>query len=95
MRRARPLGSIVRVAESAAALEQTGERHVFLEAVLYPYRSLSRRGFVMLMAALAGASLAAGVTCIAVGAWPIFGFFGLDVARLSRISRELSQCGAA
>ena len=60
--------------------QQNGERHVFLEAVLYPYRSLSRRGFVTLMAALGGASLAAGVTCITVGAWPIFGFFGLDVA---------------
>jgi uncharacterized membrane protein len=63
-----------------AESEQHGERHVFLEAVLYPYRSLSRRGFVTLMAALVAASVVVGVTCIMVGAWPIFGFFGLDVA---------------
>jgi len=63
-----------------AESEQSGERHVFLEAVLHPYRSLPRRGFIVLMAALAGASLVAGVICITVGAWPIFGFFGLDVA---------------
>ena len=32
------------------------------------------------MLVLAGVSFAAGLFCIAVGAWPIFGFFGLDVA---------------
>ena len=63
-----------------AEINSSGERQIFLEAVLYPYRSLSRRGFILFMAALAAASLIAGVTCLAVGAWPIFGFFGLDVA---------------
>jgi uncharacterized membrane protein len=63
-----------------AEIGQTHERRVFLETVLYPYRSLSRRGFVVLMAGLASLSLLCGVICITVGAWPIFGFFGLDVA---------------
>ncbi|HUK60828.1 MAG TPA: DUF2244 domain-containing protein [Stellaceae bacterium] len=53
--------------------------HVFLDAVLYPYRSLKPKGFVILMLALAGLSLLAGTICILVGAWPVFGFFGLDV----------------
>jgi len=53
--------------------------HVFLDTVLHPYRSLKPRAFVILMLALAALSLVAGTICILVGAWPIFGFFGLDV----------------
>jgi uncharacterized membrane protein len=60
--------------------DPTAERHVFLDSVLNPYRSLPRRYFVMIMAVLVALSLFAGITCILVGAWPIFGFFGLDVA---------------
>jgi len=63
-----------------AEIESSGERHIFLDSVLHPYRSLPRRGFILFMAALAAASLIAGVICLAAGAWPIFGFFGLDVA---------------
>ena len=48
-------------------------------ADLYPHRSLSARGFVFLMAALGGVSFVAGVVFAYVGAWPVFGFFGLDV----------------
>jgi uncharacterized membrane protein len=53
---------------------------VFLDAVLVPHRSLPASGFVILMLALGGASLVAGIICVLIGAWPIFGFFGLDVA---------------
>jgi uncharacterized membrane protein len=49
-------------------------------AVLTPYRSLGPRGFVMLMAALAGISFATGMAFLLMGAWPVMGFFGLDVA---------------
>ena len=52
---------------------------VFLDTVLHPYRSLAPRHFAILMLGLATLSLIAGTTCILVGAWPIFGFFGLDV----------------
>jgi uncharacterized membrane protein len=48
-------------------------------AVLTPHRSLSRNGFVIVMAVLALASFAAGVAFLLMGAWPVFGFFGLDV----------------
>jgi len=56
------------------------ERQVFLDAVLHPYRSLPLRGFAIVMGLLAGASAIAGVSCVLAGAWPVFGFFGLDVA---------------
>lgn len=49
------------------------------DALLEPHRSLSQRGFVLLMVALAAVSFAAGMVFLLLGAWPIFGFFGLDV----------------
>jgi len=49
------------------------------DAVLRPHRSLGPRGFVILMAAVGGIGFAAGCLFMAMGAWPVFGFFGLDV----------------
>ena len=48
-------------------------------ARLTPHRSLNRTGFLVLMAILAAVSFAAGVAFLLMGAWPVFGFFGLDV----------------
>jgi uncharacterized membrane protein len=53
---------------------------VFLDAVLTPHRSLSPRGFAILMATLGGVSFVAGTVFWLIGAWPVIGFFGLDVA---------------
>ncbi len=49
------------------------------EALLTPYRSLGRTGFHILMAALIGCWLFVVFLFWSVGAWPIIGFFGLDV----------------
>ena len=51
-------------------------------AVLTPHRSLSRVGFLVLMAPIGGVSFVAGVVFLLMGAWPVFGFFGLDVLLL-------------
>jgi uncharacterized membrane protein len=48
-------------------------------ARLTPHRSLSRAGFVLVMAVLSAISFAAGTVFLLMGAWPVFGFFGLDV----------------
>ena len=48
-------------------------------AVLTPHRSLSRGGFIVLMLVLGGISLATGIVFLLAGAWPVFGFCGLDV----------------
>src|SRR5688572_18843827 len=48
-------------------------------ATLWPYRSLSRRGFNILMAIAGIVSFVFGVVFTSLGAWPVFGFFGLDV----------------
>src|SRR6266581_5252469 len=48
-------------------------------ALLTPHRSLNRTGFLVLMAFLCAVSFVAGVAFLLMGAWPVFGFFGLDV----------------
>lgn len=48
-------------------------------ALLTPNQSLSRNGFVAIMAFVGAISFAAGIAFLLMGAWPVFGFFGLDV----------------
>ena len=48
-------------------------------ALLTPHRSLNRTGFLVLMVLLGAVSFAAGMVFLMMGAWPVFGFFGLDV----------------
>jgi uncharacterized membrane protein len=55
---------------------------VFFERVLWPHRSLPPRGFRLLMLGLGVLSLIVGIIFVAAGAWPVCGFFGLDVALL-------------
>jgi uncharacterized membrane protein len=52
----------------------------FFERVLLPHRSLSIRGFHLLIGVLLLISLAVGIGFVSIGAWPVIGFFGLDVA---------------
>lgn len=67
--------------DSGAHLPQTTpEPPILFDAVLHPHRSLSPRGFTILMSLLGLLSFAAGCSFIALGAWPVFGFLGLDVA---------------
>src|ERR1035438_3946532 len=48
-------------------------------ALLTPHRSLNRTGFLVLMGFVGVVSFAAGLAFLLMGAWPVFGFFGLDV----------------
>src|ERR1700748_2363018 len=48
-------------------------------ALLTTHRSLNRTGFLVLMTFLSAVSFIAGVAFLLMGAWPVFGFFGLDV----------------
>ena len=49
-------------------------------AILTPHRSLSPKGFVILMSVIAGFNFIGGLFFYAIGAWPVVGFMGLDVA---------------
>jgi uncharacterized membrane protein len=61
------------------ASDRSPPPNVWFDAVLTPHRSLPPAGFGILMAALAVLSFIAGMTFVLQGAWPVFGFFGLDV----------------
>ncbi|MBZ9935827.1 DUF2244 domain-containing protein [Mesorhizobium sp. BR1-1-16] len=52
---------------------------IVFEAELKPYRSLSPRGFALLLMFVAGTCFASGLLFWSLGAWPIAGFFGLDI----------------
>ena len=68
--------------------------------VLRPYRSLSPRGFGILMGAIGACTFAIGLSFWLLGAWPVVGFCGLDLLliqlafhlnyRAARASEEIS-----
>jgi len=51
-------------------------------AVITPHRSLNRVGFWILIGTYGVVSFAAGLAFLLMGAWPVFGFLGLDVLLL-------------
>ena len=55
------------------------DQPTLFSARLTPHRSLSRTGFIVLMTFVSVVSFAAGTAFWLMGAWPVFGFFGLDV----------------
>ena len=56
-----------------------GRAYLF-DAILQPHTSLDPRGFMLLMTALVVVSFVAGMAFLLMGAWPVFGFLGIDVA---------------
>jgi uncharacterized membrane protein len=48
-------------------------------AIITPYRSLGSTGFLILMLCVGSFSFVAGILFIMIGAWPVFGFLGLDM----------------
>lgn len=49
------------------------------DAELTPHRSLSPRGFLILMASVCAISFTGGLAFWLAGAWPVIGFLGADV----------------
>ena len=68
---------------------------IYMDAVLQPSRSLSARGFNLVMLAMGGVSFAMGIAFLSAGFTPIAGFLGLDILLLwwmfRRSFRELAQ----
>jgi uncharacterized membrane protein len=52
-------------------------------ALLKPHRALSHKAFLVLMGFFGTVSFATGLAFWMMGAWPVFGFFGLDLLALS------------
>jgi uncharacterized membrane protein len=59
-------------------MEQTNPKS--WRATLTPHRSLTRQGFIILMGVIAGLNFGIGLFFYIIGAWPVVGFMGLDVA---------------
>jgi uncharacterized membrane protein len=64
-------------ADNAGDLEPT-----IFSAVITPHRSLGRVGFILVMLVFGVSSFVAGIVFLLAGAWPVFGFCGLDVLLL-------------
>lgn len=64
-------------------------------AIVTPHRSLTRLGFLVVMAAVGVVSFVAGMAFLAMGAWPVFGFFGLDVLLIYLAFRANYRAAAA
>ncbi|MEM0908519.1 MAG: DUF2244 domain-containing protein [Pseudomonadota bacterium] len=58
----------------------TETSHHDFHAVLFPHRSLSRKGFFVLMAIVVGVMGFAGLRALSLGAWPVAIFAAADVA---------------
>lgn len=52
---------------------------VYFDATLRPHRSLSPRGFLLVMSAIAGGGFLIGTGFFLMGAWPVAGFCGLEI----------------
>lgn len=50
--------------------------------VLRPHRSLPASGFMIMMSLVSLVSFIVGMVFYLMGAWPVFGFFGLDVVAI-------------
>lgn len=56
-----------------------GEARLYLDAEIRPNRSLPNPAFYALMIAFGVVSFVAGLAFFLLGAWPVVGFFGLDL----------------
>ena len=72
-----------------------GMEKITFRAMLMPNRSLSSSGFIVLMSAICIVSFAIGVVFTLMGAWPVMGFFGLDVALIYWAFRSNYRTGRA
>ncbi|MDO9412078.1 MAG: DUF2244 domain-containing protein [Pseudolabrys sp.] len=64
-------------------------------ATITPHRSLGNVGFLVLMIVFGVVSFATGIAFLLMGAWPVFGFFGLDVLLLYWAFRVSYRSAAA
>ncbi len=65
------------------------------KALLTPHRSLGRTGFLVLMGLLVAIWIGMGGMFLSMGAWPVFGFFGLDVLLIYLAFRASYRSGRA
>ena len=70
------------VASTRPEFDTSAAQRPHFHALLTPHRSLGPTGFLVLMGFFGAISFFAGIYFYSIGAWPVMGFFGLDVALL-------------
>ncbi len=66
---------------NSADVAEAAEKPVF-DATITPHRSLGQDGFRIVMTLVCLTSIAASIPFMVLGAWPVAGFFGLDIIAL-------------
>jgi uncharacterized membrane protein len=72
-----------------------GAEPTLFSAIITPHRSLSGRGFLLVMALVEGFSFIGGMFFFLLGAWPVVGFLGLDVVLVYWAFRANYRAAAA
>jgi uncharacterized membrane protein len=83
------------VSRNDLTAESAASEPAIFSAVVTPHRSLNRAGFLIVMAAVSAVSFVAGTVFLLLGAWPVFGFFGLDVVLVYWAFRANYRAAAA
>jgi uncharacterized membrane protein len=65
------------------------------EATLRPHRSLGRDGFRLMMTLCCASAIFSSIPFILLGAWPVAGFYGLDVLALFIAFKINYRCARA
>lgn len=73
------VGAAAKAAGAARASYDSRMAMLYMDAVITPNRSLSRAGFLWLIGVLVGFNLAVGALMLALRAFPVPVFLGLDV----------------
>lgn len=67
---------------SPRSAREQGQGEASFRVLLTPNCSLSPAGFLVLMACICTAGFVSGLVFLAMGAWPVTAFFGLDILLL-------------
>jgi uncharacterized membrane protein len=73
-----PIRGRIEEGEASEASQPINAERPIFEALLYPHRSLSRRGFLILSLGTFVIVASYGALFLVLGAWPIFGFLGAE-----------------
>jgi|SRR5215212_1188046 len=82
-------------AQDCLKVDTASVEPTLFSALLTPHRSLGSVGFFVVMGLVAGISFIGGVTFFILGAWPVVGFFGLDVVLIYWAFRANYRAAAA
>lgn len=68
-------------ATAGSVIPEAPGRPVF-DATITPHRSLGQNGFRIVMTLVCLASIVSSIPFVVLGAWPVAGFFGIDILAL-------------